>query len=369
MNRLPTGIKKVELTSRKDGRPIIRYDCLIMTGYVDGRRTHVRKRFKTEAEARKFIAETQAEVNRGTYVQKLKLTVDQAIEEWLKSRHNIKQSTRRGYGVWLKPVQEELGHVELQKVTKSQLNMLITRLRNGEVPGHGKWTPTSINSMLKQIAAVMEDRLKQGHIVRNVAKLVDRLPSEKAEMKTLSEEDMWKVIDYPDRDRHLWGLAILMGLRRGEIAGLRRKFVDLEARTLEVAETRLAVGREIITESPKSTRSQRTIPIPGQLVPILSDAFGRIESEWVACGPTGDPYHPNYLTERWGQMLRALDIEYVRLHDARHTCASYMAKRGAPLIGISRFLGHSTPSFTMNVYVHPDAQSMNDAISVFEDKE
>lgn len=343
----------------------MRYDVLVMTGVVNGKRTHVRKRCKTEAEARQFLADTQAEVRRGTYVHKQKTTVEDACQNWLDSKHGIKPSTKRGYQVWLKPLRQELGRVELQKLSKSDLDKLVSRLRTGDVPNHGKWTPRSVNGLLSILSALLEAELKQGHVVRNVARLVDRIPGEKSEMKTLSETDMFKVLDSDDRDRHLWWLALAMGLRRGEIAGLRRKFVDLEKRQLEVVETRVCVGKEIVTETPKSLRSRRVLPIPDEMVEVLRDAFGRVESEWVACGRDGEPYHPNYVTERWGQMLRELKIEYVRLHDARHTCASYLHYKGHPIADISAFLGHATAGFTMNQYVHSQSDRLKGLTTAF----
>lgn len=365
-SQLPSGISKIELQSRRDGRPVVRYDVLVPTGKVNGKRTHVRKRCTTEQEARKFLSDTQSEVRRGSFVHKQKTTVDDACRDWLDSKHGIKASTRRGYQVWLAPLRDELGRIELQKLSKSDLDKLVTRLRTGDVPKHGKWTARSVNGLLSILGALLEAELKQGHVVRNVAKLVDRIPGEKAEMKTLSEADMFKVLDADDRDRHLWWLALALGLRRGEIAGLRRKFVDLENRTLEVVETRVCVGKEIVTETPKSLRSRRVLPIPDEMVDVLRDAFGRVESDWVACGRDGEPYHPNYVTERWGQMLREQKIDYVRLHDARHTCASYLHYKGHPIADISLFLGHSTAGFTMNQYVHSKTDRLQALTSAFE---
>jgi integrase len=51
--------------------------------------------------------------------------------------------------------------------------------------------------------------------------------------------------------------------------------------------------------------------------------------EYVASDETGQPYHPNLLTFRWGRMLDGLDIGRVRLHDARHSCATLMPAPGA----------------------------------------
>src|SRR6478609_3571268 len=126
-----------------------------------------------------------------------------------------------------------LGHIEIQKLTKADLDGLVGRLRRGEVSGRRKWSARSVNYMLYLCTAVLDDQVAQGNAVRNVAKLVDRIAGEAGEMRTLTEQDMYRILDHECRDRHLWTLA-LYGLRRGEIAGLRWANVDLNAKTVRI---------------------------------------------------------------------------------------------------------------------------------------
>jgi integrase len=64
------------------------------------------------------------------------------------------------------------------------------------------------------------------------------------------------------------------------------------------------------------------------------------------------PYHPNLLTYRWGKLLDDRGIERVRLHDARHSCATLMHLRGVPIAVIAAWLGHASAAFIMSVYAH-----------------
>src|SRR5262245_38754195 len=167
--------------------------------------------------------------------------------------------------------------------------------------------------MLYLCTAVLDDQVAQGNAVRNVAKLVDRIAGEAGEMRTLTEQDMYRILDHDCRDRHLWTLA-LYGLRRGEIAGLRWTNVDLNAKTVSVAENRVAVGKQIVSGTPKSKASNRTLPLPDEVVDVLKAArkrqteerlafgAGYGSGEYVASDETGQPYHPNLLTFRWGKL-------------------------------------------------------------------
>ena len=74
------------------------------------------------------------------------------------------------------------------------------------------------------------------------------------------------------RDRHLWALA-LCGLRRGEIAGLRWANVDLNPKTVTVSENRMTVGKEIMTGTPKSKASTRTLPMPNEVAEGHASSF------------------------------------------------------------------------------------------------
>ena len=109
-----------------------------------GKRRQIRRRFTTEADARAELAVVQAGVTAGTYVHASKLTVDQACEAWLASKHSLKPSTLRGHRVSLGPLRDELGHIEMQKLTKANLDGLVGRLRRGEVAGRKDWSARSV---------------------------------------------------------------------------------------------------------------------------------------------------------------------------------------------------------------------------------
>lgn len=323
--QLPPGIKKLELNRRKDGKPIVRYEILTEVTKVNGQRKRIRTRknvhgepLATEVMARAELARLQNDVATGAFVHHNRTTVEQACEAWLKSKHGLKPSTRRGYEVWLAPLRQELGHVELQRLTKNDLDRLIRRLKAGDVPKHGKWTPRSINGMVGRFYKVMDDARKQGHVQRNVVELIDRLPQEKADLNILSEAQMFMILDYPDRDRHIWALA-LYGLRRGELTALRWENVDFEKRTIAVVESFASVGKEDHLGTPKSKASRRVLPMPDEVYEILLDAKQRIESAWVCSDERGNRLRGSALTYRWKTLLGRLGIGYVRLHDARVT--------------------------------------------------
>jgi len=356
----------------------VRYPMTVDAGHDPGtgRRRQIRRRFTTEKAARDELKKVQGGVDAGTYVHASKLTVDQACEAWLASKHSLKPSTLRGHRSKLAALRVELGHVAVQKLSKADLDTLIGRLRRGEIEGRKPWTPRSCNYLLHLTTAVLDDQQAQGNVVRNVARLVDRVAGDPQTYRTLTDAEMFKILDHDCRDRHLWALA-LYGLRRGEVAGLRWTNVDLKGKTVTIAENRLAVGREIVVGTPKSKASSRTLPLPDEVVDVLKAArkhqteerlafgAGYGPGEYVACDETGQPYHPNLLTFRWSKLLEDFKIEHVRLHDARHSCATLMHLRGVPIAVIAAWLGHASAAFTMSVYAHSQDAALKDAASSF----
>jgi integrase len=93
--------------------------------------------------------------------------------------------------------------------------------------------------MLTVLQMVLEDAMRQGWVVRNVAHLVDRVPQTKRKMQTFTEGEVRKLLKAAESDRleAAWHLA-LSGLRRGEVCGLTWDDVDLEAGELNIRHTR-----------------------------------------------------------------------------------------------------------------------------------
>ncbi|RVW06258.1 tyrosine-type recombinase/integrase [Rhodococcus spongiicola] len=383
--QLPPQIKKIELSTRERGRPVVRYQLTVDVGAdpETGRRKQMRRRFKTEDEARSELSRIQAEVSQGTHVHARDTTVATAIDKWLLSKHSLKPSTANGYRVVLAPVRAELGDKAVQKLTRSDLDNLISKLRAGGLASEKHrtrkpWKARTVNYMLTVLAAALEGEVKQGTLVRNVAKLVDKLPEagERPEMKTWTPEHVEMFLESADGDSysHAWWLA-LCGLRRGEISGLRWGDVDLASKALNVSTSRVSFAQTISEGVPKSKRSARTLPIPDDLVTALKAAKKRQAADRLAVGEawkdtgyvvvdrTGNPPTPNTLTYWWKRSVEKAGVPAIRLHDARHTCATLMHLRGVPIAVIAAWMGHASAAFTLSTYAHSQDPALLQAAS------
>lgn len=149
--------------------------------------------------------------------------------------------------------------------------------------------------------------------------------------------------------------------------------VDLDAGTLTVNRTRLSVDGAVVEADPKSERGKRTLPLTKALVRAFRDLRKRETVERLAAGSAyadsgyvvvdeiGRPLHPDTLSDRFDQLVARAGVGRIRLHDARHTCGTLMHLSGEPVAVISAWLGHSSPAFTMRVYVHSQDGALRDA--------
>ena len=163
-------------------------------------------------------------------------------------------------------------------------------------------------------------------------------------------------------------ICAYLGLRRGELCGLRWSDVDLEHHTITIENTRTQAGKKEIEKGTKTASSTRTLYLPDTLCDMLKAA----KEHQQACRATykntvivmedGRPFRPNYLSELFGKFLADNDLPKIVLHELRHTFASLSNQAGIPAYNIGKALGHSTPATTPKIYTHLLDQTHTQAV-------
>lgn len=380
MARRPEWVKKIETA---DGP---RYQVRVHGSRPDGSRFQNKRRFESVEEAVKWRSTVVSELSHGTHVSPSDLTVRQAVDAWLASQR-IRTSTREGYVANLRPLVDLLGDRLVQSLTKSDIEALVTALRKGG-SAFGDWhapekllksarqtrdplAPRTINSCLIRIRAVLDDLEQQGVLPRNPAALVKSLPVTRPALSTLDGDQAAALLEATADDCfHIaWRLA-LSGLRRGEILALAWDSVDLDAGTVTIAAARIAVAGGSVTGATKTKSSERTLPLPPDLAAALKLEAERqkelrklLGNRWPGSGlvivdDSGAPPHPDTLSKAWREALKDAGLPAVRLHDARHSCATLMHLDGVPAAVIAAWLGHTDARFTLSVYAHANDNAL-----------
>jgi integrase len=152
-----------------------------------------------------------------------------------------------------------------------------------------------------------------------------------------------------------------------------------DAGTLTIAHNRVSVGGRVHDTDPKTERSARTLPLTPALAKALRRAKAVQAAERLRLGPhyigggkhvvvddAGRQYHPDTLTDFWRELCGAAKVRQIRLHHARHSCASIMHAQAVPIAVISAWLGHADPAFTMRTYVHAQDDALKVAAATWQ---
>lgn len=366
--------KKVKTDGR--GRPVLDDDGKPVM--VRDQRTHSFAKRKDAVEKRAGLLADKA---RGTMVASSKMTLAQHLDQWLVGRR-LRPRTLGNYRDALKPVREHLGHIELQKLSKADVDKLVERMlttgRRVNRPGT-PLSPATVLLTLTILTTALNDATRQGLVLRNVAQLVDRPAQVQKEMKTWTADQAAAFLAFVAADRLsiAWEMS-LYGLRRGEVLGLRWRDVDLVKRTITIQKTRSILDGQVIEDEPKSERSKRTLPLHDDMVAKLTrlqlrqrdeaEEAGGAYGSCADCGEVhvvvdelGAPVHPETYSDMFEWRVKKAKLPRIRLHDARHTCGTLMHLRGVPIAVISAWLGHASASFTMKTYVHSQDDAMRAA--------
>lgn len=143
-------------------------------------------------------------------------------------------------------------------------------------------------------------------------------------------------------------LAMLAGLRRGEICGLRWGDVDLSARVIYVRRQSIRVRGSLIDQVPKSSAGVRCVPICADLLPLLRSAYRLAPQARVVT------ISPESISRRW-RNIQSRDValsRHYRLHDLRHTYVSRLLLAGAVPRVVQYVAGHASLQITMQTYAH-----------------
>jgi integrase len=152
----------------------------------------------------------------------------------------------------------------------------------------------------------------------------------------------------------------------------------LKAQTVTIAHNRVSVNGQAMDSQPKTDRSARVLPLTPGLEAALRRAQTQQKIERLRLGQdygagghvvvdeAGRPYHPDTLSDFWRELCGQAKVNRIRLHDARHSCASIMHAQGVPIAAISEWLGHADAAFTMRTYVHVQNDALKSAATTLQ---
>jgi integrase len=260
---------------------------------------------------------------------------------------------------------EAFGDLPLDRVSREMVGQWLIEMSRHR-------SAKTVKNVHNLASSIMADAIQAGLISANPFRgAVGSLPKVKHEEMGFLTRAEFEVLSkcFTDDYRPLVRTLAFTGLRWSEATALRVRDVEVDARRLSVVRAwkRTPESYFVIGE-PKSVRSRRRITIPKGLAADLGPlAAGRGEEELLFTSPHGRPVrHANFRQRVWLPALEAMQQRGVpkrpRIHDLRHSHASWLIAAGVPLPAIQRRLGHESITTTIDRYGHL-APELDDAIS------
>jgi integrase len=319
----------------------------------------LRKTFPSKSEAESWAADVKRGVDLGTLRAPTKRTLGEAAAAWLagaeegtirsRSGNTYKPATLRGYRQALEDhVLPEIGSHRLNSLTTSELQMLVDRWQ-----ADGQAAATIRNSVKPLQAIYRRARSREG-LAANPTRDLELPAPNPREVEIVAPDLAGKLLAaVPAEDRAVWATALYAGLRYGELRALRWSAVDLAGGSIRVVESWDAREGSI---APKTRTSQRSTPLPGLLRDYLTEhrlSRGEPDGDALVFGTDGEtPFQAAVIYRRADRAWESESLGRLRLHQARHTYASFMIAAGVNAKALSSFMGHSSIKVTFDLYGH-----------------
>jgi len=336
----------------------------------EGRRVRKYRTFDTKRDATHAFNEHKVKMDKGTQVLPSEYTFAQWLDYWYKDiiLPQIEETTAYGYrGMIENYLKPQLGEIRLQKLTARDIQQYYTWLMDEK-----KLSPNTVIKHHNLLTNTLNAAERQEYITKNPMRAVSPPKKRQREAKFYTPEQLGILLDKAVGTRLELPVFICayLGLRRGELCGLRWSDVDLEHKTITIENTRTQAGKKEIEKGTKTASSTRTLYLPDTLCDMLKAAKENQQAcraeyknayddnDYVVVMEDGRPFRPNYLSELFGKFLADNGLPKIVLHELRHTFASLSNQA----YNIGKALGHSTPATTQKIYTHLLDQTHTQAV-------
>ena len=339
---------------------------------VTGKRNRIFKSVSgvTQRQAEKLGRELLHDIETDNYVRTTNLTVEKYLREW----HSIyilpskSPTTSTTYLYNLESyIFPRFGKIKLQSLTTIEIQRWINDLSVKSPISDRPLNPKSIRNLYMNLNAALKRAVLLGYIAKNPAANVElpKCKSYKPEVYNADElQRLFEVAKGSDLEVGIM-LLVCLGVRRGELLAMTWADVDFDNKLISINKSVVKIKRkETVIKDPKSEAGKRIIECPDVLMDFLR--YERVaywerklklgadynDHNLVVCQSDGSPYNPDYFSGKFKQLLERNGLKVIRLHDLRHSHATFMLRLGVNVKAMQKRMGHSTFATTMDIYSH-----------------
>ncbi len=333
--------------------------------------------FKNKSDAIKKKNEALRDLERGTLAKGPQRKLGEYLVDWLENMHKskLRVGSYVAYKKWVGHLVDGLGNVPLQKLTAEQVQDFLQKKLD---EGLSSKTVHEIHAVLR---VALKKAVRLEIVSRSVCDMVDPPTIVSREAVPLSVEQAHELVDHVRGHRleTLLAMAIVTGMRRGELLALRWSDVDLERhRLLVLHSVGYIAGYGYVEGKPKTDSGKRWVSFPSFLFEMLtmhrvqqrevqSAAKEWVEHDLVFPNLSGGYLHPNHMGETFRKLLVEAGLPAIHFHDLRHSAGTILMSMGVNAKVIQELLGHSHISTTLGVYGHLTPSMQQSVVDTWDD--
>lgn len=309
----------------------------------------------------------------------VELSTDMTLTEWMEywfeiyAKRTVKQSTAVSYYGYINGhIVPQIGMYKLSELNTDIFQKFFNiQCDSGNLKGGGL-SPKTLSNISHMINKSMKKALELELIEKNYAEFIELPRQEIPEMRVLTVYEQGLLMEELGRskERLAFGvyLSLTLGIRLGEVLGLRWSDIDIKNGIIHIRRTvnRLPTidgsnKTELVVGTPKSKKSVRDIPINNELCGEIMLYYTKISrilrkqlhnEDYVLQSAYGGPAEPKTLQETFKRITKAAGIEDANFHSLRHTFATRAVEKGVDVKTLSVILGHASVNFTLDRYAH-----------------
>lgn len=333
-----------------------------------------RKSFLKKSEAEDFCHDQKKARTLGasTFATNPKMKVSEFLDHWLTTRANIKPETRRNYETaiknWITP---HIGKFLVGAIRPATIENLYQKL---DAAGY-KAGPTNVVHAV--LSKAFSDAVRLGELPFDPMDRVQKLTRKSTPSKHIPKQDEVKIYAEAMKDPESHArieIGLVMGLRPGEVMGLKWSDIDWSQKTLTIErQVQRVRGQGLVFQSSK-TGTTRTIHLSETQIEILVIHRYNQDSQKSNWVEDEDLLFPNSLGKKldpkadhkaWKALLKAAGVKanYTR-YQMRKTAFTNLSASGVDVRTIMEMSGHTQASTLLTSYVHPTSESIKNALNI-----
>lgn len=328
----------------------------------NGKRNQKKKRgFKTKKEAERALRKIISDYEAGLYIEPSNMPFqDLAKEFMIYKKRKVSDITLDCYEYLFNSIiLPEFGQTPLKNITSVYVNEFYNTL-HFEKKYKGS-TLVKIHDLLK---GSFDYALKMEKIQKNPFDLIDRPKKEKKYVEVWNATQIKHFLATAENTPYFlaYYLALVTGMRQGEILGLRWQDIDFKSGNLQIVQTLKTNGE--LKRGAKNNFSVRSIILDQSQLAVLArykekqnayiDKNTSIytDNDLVVASGLGTPINPSNLRRNFNSLIEKAQLPSIRFHDLRHSHATLLLTLNENPKVVAERLGHNNVRTTLDTYSH-----------------